>query len=118
MRFDAGPLEDFPVDQPRLLTVGGRDLAVLCAGGSVYAVRNVCPHMFSPICTGGVVPLLTASGVGEPRSDREHPILVCGWHGWEFDLETGKAVADPAMRLKKYATAIEDGHVWIDLGGD
>jgi nitrite reductase/ring-hydroxylating ferredoxin subunit len=37
------------------------------------------------------------------------------WHGWEFDVRTGRSVCDPAMiRLRKYAVDIAAGQHVVD----
>src|SRR5262249_14540717 len=37
-------------------------------------------------------------------------ILRCPWHGWEFDVRTGKSWCDPArLRLMAYAVSVEPG---------
>ena len=52
---------------------------------------------------------------GEWRWGREGEILACPWHGWEFDLLTGQALADPRDRLRLYPVTVEDGTVFVLL---
>lgn len=36
--------------------------------------------------------------------------MRCSWHGWEFDLRTGKSWCDPRrVRVKNYAVSVEPG---------
>ena len=37
--------------------------------------------------------------------------MKCAWHNWEFDLKTGRALYDPAMRVKTYRVTVEQEHV-------
>ena len=35
---------------------------------------------------------------------RQGEIIRCPWHGWEFDIRTGKSWCDPTrMRVRQYA---------------
>jgi nitrite reductase/ring-hydroxylating ferredoxin subunit len=74
--------------------------AQLSAGRAMPAVLNVCPHEVAPVCLGGVRGTALASMPGEYTWGREGVILACPWHGWEFDLLTGRA---PLMSAGGYA---------------
>src|SRR5215217_3568838 len=36
------------------------------------------------------------------RYGRERRVLSCPWHGWGFEIESGQALFDPAMRGQVY----------------
>jgi hypothetical protein len=40
---------------------------------------------------------------------------VCPWHGFEFDIRTGKHHGNPRYRLKPIKVRVEDGHVVVSL---
>ena len=42
-------------------------------------------------------------------------VLVCAWHGWEYDLATGRSIVQPALKLKSATVAIEDDTVVVRL---
>ena len=46
------------------------------------------------------------------RASRE-PVLRCPWHGWEFDLETGACLDDPALRAAVYPVRVEGDRVLV-----
>jgi len=46
-------------------------------------------------------------------SNRRH--VVCPWHGYEFDIETGRHPGDPAVRLKPVKVDVRDGQIFIKL---
>ena len=96
----------------RLVTVKGREIGVFNIGGQFYALANRCPHGGGPMCKGTVGPLLRSSEPGEYRLERPGEFLRCPWHGWEFDIRTGKSWCDPArLALKPYAVTVEPGAV-------
>jgi nitrite reductase/ring-hydroxylating ferredoxin subunit len=46
----------------------------------------------------------------------EGRILRCPWHGFEFDLATGRSLADPTrLRVKTYSVVVENGQLVIAL---
>ena len=57
--------------------------------GTIKAVRNWCPHKGAAICQGIIGGTWPPSKPGELAYDREGEILVCPWHGFEYDLKTG-----------------------------
>ena len=77
-------------------------------GGRYYALRNVCPRQGAPLCRG---PLTGTTLPGPARSfryGREGEILRCPWHGWEFDVTTGRSIFNPhAVRVRSYRVAVE-----------
>jgi 3-phenylpropionate/trans-cinnamate dioxygenase ferredoxin subunit len=71
-------------------------------------VKNSCPHQGGPLCLGRTIGLVTSSGPGDFRYEREGEILRCPWHGWEFDLATGRSIVDPTgIRVKSYPVELE-----------
>ena len=46
-------------------------------------------------------------------SDRRN--IVCPWHGWEFDLESGRHCGDPKYRLRPVNVRVEDNRVYVKL---
>jgi nitrite reductase/ring-hydroxylating ferredoxin subunit len=43
--------------------------------------------------------------------------VSCPWHNWTFDVASGENTTDPAMRVSRHAVKVEDGHVFVRLGG-
>lgn len=81
--------------------------------GDYMAVLNICPHELAPVCRGRVSGTTLFSLPGEYRWGREGEILSCPWHGWEFDLLSGKALADPKVRVRRYPTEVLDDTVFV-----
>ena len=88
---------------------GDRIVALFNVAGTLYALDGVCPHQGGPLCLGRTVGLVTAERPGDITYTREGEILRCPWHGWEFDLETGRSVFDPnRTRVKSYPVEVEE----------
>ena len=50
--------------------------------------------------------------MGERFSETE-PHIVCPWHGWEYDLRTGRCAADPRFALRRYEVVCREGEVYV-----
>jgi nitrite reductase/ring-hydroxylating ferredoxin subunit len=48
---------------------------------------------------------------------REGEILTCPWHGMEFDITTGTALANPKFRVRQYKISVVGDEVLVTLGG-
>lgn len=102
------PVTELPPGSRRIVEVGGRSIGVFNIGGKLLAVRNRCPHQGAPLCLGHVQGYWTSTRPHERILDESRPILKCPWHGWEFDLETGRSVAGPdRWRVRTYPTEVE-----------
>lgn len=52
--------------------------------------------------------------MGETFSaDKLH--LVCPWHGWEYDIDTGRAIGNSTLQLERYETAVRGDDVYVVL---
>ena len=93
--------------------VGGRSIGVFNVGGRLFALHNRCPHRGGALCLGPV------TGTALPTDDyryeygREGEIVRCAWHGWEFEIASGRCIADPKMRARTFPVEVEDGGVYV-----
>ncbi len=81
--------------------------------GSVFALRDVCPHWAAPLSAGRIV--------GDT--------VECPYHGWRFGTETGQCTAIPALtsdsdidpgKIKvRHFPVREDGQlIWVWMASD
>jgi 3-phenylpropionate/trans-cinnamate dioxygenase ferredoxin subunit len=105
-----GPASELPVGSRKIVEIGGRTIGVFNVNGRYYALRNACPHQLAPLCKGHVTGTTLPSQPGEYKWDRDGEILRCPWHGWEFDITTGRSVFNPhKLRVKTYEVTVERG---------
>jgi nitrite reductase/ring-hydroxylating ferredoxin subunit len=50
--------------------------------------------------------------IGERFSEEEIHV-VCPWHGWEYDLETGACAADRRFKLRSFRVVVRDDDVYV-----
>ena len=109
-RHVVAPLSEIPPGSRKLVEAAGRPIVVFNVGGRLYAVSNRCPHAGGQLVHGKLVGLTEASEPGSYRYSRKGEILKCPWHGWEFDLATGKSWCDPeTVRVRAYQVDVEPG---------
>ncbi len=109
---DVGSRADLEQDGRLVARVGGREVGVVAEpDGTLRGIRNRCPHHGGPLCLGRVGERLEG---GPGRYElTERRTLRCPWHGWEFDLDTGLCVDEPALRAAVYAVRVEAGRVLV-----
>lgn len=100
-------VEELPPGARKIVEIDGKSIGVFNVHGEFHALRNICPHQFAPLCLGKITGHNAPSNVGEYNWCREGEIVRCPWHGWEFDIKTGRSVFNPhKVRTKSYPVAI------------
>lgn len=85
---------DVPPGAVRQVRAGDRWYALANVGGTIYALDNACPHNGGPLGKG------TLDGA----------VLTCPWHGWQWDVPSGRAVSPPSpWRARRVPVRVEDG---------
>ena len=101
-------VSELPPGSRKIIEVEGRSIGVFNIKGEFYALKNICPHQFAPLCLGKVTGSNAFSDVGVYNWEREGEIVRCPWHGWEFDIKTGKSIFNPhKVRTKSYPVTVE-----------
>jgi nitrite reductase/ring-hydroxylating ferredoxin subunit len=114
-RWPVASADEIEPGECRLVEVKNHSIGLFNVNGTFVAVLNICPHELAPVCRGRLGGTTLPSEPGEYRWGREGEILACPWHGWEYDLLTGKMLADERIRLRRYPVEISDGTVYIVL---
>lgn len=111
--------DDIPDGGHKVFAAGGREVGVFNSGGKIYAWENHCPHAGGPICQGKIFRRLDERLSDDKTSlgltYRREKHIVCPWHGFEFDIETGKHPGDPSVRLRAIAAEIKNGDVVLSF---
>jgi 3-phenylpropionate/trans-cinnamate dioxygenase ferredoxin subunit len=108
MRHVVAGAREIPPGSRKVVTVGGRDIVVFNVGGEYFALANRCPHQGGRLCDGKLVGLVASHEPGRYDYSRPHEIIRCPWHGWEFDLRTGRSNCEPArIRTRAYEVLCE-----------
>jgi nitrite reductase (NADH) small subunit len=78
----------------------GRIVAVANVDGRLHAIDGLCPHQGGPLGTGEVC----------------GAVLTCPWHGWQFDVTTGRHVVSATVRQAVHDVREREGLIEVRLG--
>jgi nitrite reductase (NADH) small subunit len=91
---------EIPVGRGKSVEVDGLSLAVFHAGAGQYqALSGVCPHEGGPLADGALL--------GD--------VVVCPWHGFDFDVRSGACDVAPDLSVTVYAVHVRDSDVFVEL---
>jgi 3-phenylpropionate/trans-cinnamate dioxygenase ferredoxin subunit len=130
--YPVARVDEIPAGGRKIVEVAGRSIAIFNLDGEFFALRNRCPHQGGPLCEGYQFSALSADAPGEYRHTRPGQLIRCPWHGWEFDITTGRSWFDPEgtrvrsysvdvrpgeeLQAETYPVSVEDAYVVVDLG--
>lgn len=109
-KYVVARVSDIPAGEHRVVEVNGRRIGIYNLDGTFHAILSRCPHMGADLCKGAVVGDLRSDGPGHFDYDGERRSVLCPWHGWEFDIETGQSFFDARrMRVRSFDVATAGG---------
>ncbi|KAL5020070.1 hypothetical protein ScPMuIL_002962 [Solemya velum] len=88
----------------RVFVEEGEDLVLLHTAGKFYAMEALCAHEGGPLDDGDIEDL-------DGRA-----VVVCPWHSFEFDLETGESSS--GLKQDVYRVETVGGEVYINIASD
>ena len=96
--IDVGAVDDVPVLGSRVVQTPGDDIAVFkAADGTLFALRDRCPHKGGPLSQGMV---------------HGHAV-TCPLHNWVISLETGQAQGADQGCAHKIPLRVERGRILL-----
>jgi nitrite reductase (NADH) small subunit len=99
--FRVCSVDECPPGQARELVAGDRVIALFHIDARFYALDGICPHQGGPLGKG------TLCG----------GMVTCPWHGWQFDVATGRHQTIPSLAQAGLPVRIEGDDVFVDLNG-
>ena len=92
-----GRVEEFGGRRGRAVRVGESVVAVFRVDGRIRAIQDRCPHMGASLADGRI----------------EDGQVICHWHHWKFDLETGRSRERTWACAAVWEVRIEAGEVFV-----
>ncbi len=90
-------LSELPEGSAAEVEFEGRVYALYNIKGAISAIDGICPHQGGPLAEGLV----------------EGTTVTCPWHGWQFDVCTGKTALGAKIKQPVYEVRIEDQDVLV-----
>lgn len=91
--------DEIPPGSIREFQIEGKTLAIANVGHKFYVINNTCLHRGGPLGQG------LLQGVA----------VTCPWHGWQYDVTTGKLVMNQAVAVETYAVEVRGDDLWINV---
>ena len=86
-------LDDLPPGTAQEVEFEGRVYALYNVDGVISAIDGICPHQGGPLADGQV----------------QGTTVTCPWHGWQFDIRTGKTPLGSKIKQGVFEVKLE-GH--------
>jgi nitrite reductase/ring-hydroxylating ferredoxin subunit len=90
---------DVPSGTIREVQVEGTAVALANIAGQFHAINNICVHRGGPLADG---PL-------------EGTVVTCPWHGWEYDVRTGKVGQNSGVGVDCYAVEVRGEEIFVKV---
>ena len=79
------------------IVVDGAVIALFNVDGQLFALDGICPHQGGPLGKGQLA----------------DTTITCPWHGWQFDVCSGKNGVNPAIVQPAYEVKVEQGEIYV-----
>jgi 3-phenylpropionate/trans-cinnamate dioxygenase ferredoxin subunit len=115
-RYAVCSADELATGQRRVVSCGRLRVCVFNVDGTLEALLDRCPHQAAPLSSGVVSgsPVARANDAPGVLDYEPHArFLRCPWHGWEYDLRSGRALAEPRIRVRKYRVSVESGEIVV-----
>ena len=115
-----GPASEFSNPGRKIVAFENFEVGVFRFGAEFFAYLNHCPHMGGPACQGKMMPKVdeviaddrTSKGMAFSKSQMN---VVCPWHGYEFDIRTGRHAGNGKLGLRPMKVRVADGDVILTV---
>lgn len=106
---------DLAPGEKRIIEVDGKPIGIFNVDGEYFALHNRCPHMGGNLCEGPVTGTTLQTDKTEFIYGRENELVRCGWHGWEFEIKSGRCLVDEKLRARTYSVTEENGQLVLHI---
>ena len=92
-----GKLSDLPSGSALEKRILARRIAVFNDNGKLYGIESDCKHMRASLAGGGL----------------KDGVLTCKWHGWQYDLVTGRCLSVEGVKLVRFEVTVDGDDVYL-----
>jgi nitrite reductase (NADH) small subunit len=91
--------DEIPADSIREFQVEGATIAVANVDGKFFAINNTCLHRGGPLAEG----------------ELNGKVVTCPWHGWQYDVTSGKLIMNPTVGVNCYPVEIRGEDIFVEF---
>jgi nitrite reductase/ring-hydroxylating ferredoxin subunit len=91
--------KNLPPGEAAEVVADGQIFAVYNIDGAFRVIDGICAHAGGPLGKGAL----------------NGTIVTCPWHGWQYDVSTGRNCLTASICQQTYPVQVEDGQVVIEL---
>jgi nitrite reductase (NADH) small subunit len=114
VKHELFPLDELLPGHARAATIDNLAIVVVrTPEGNVHALRDICPHHGAQLSRGTLERTVGGDELGA-YDLLDGYTLRCPWHGYEFDVATGRCLADERQRVRSYPVTVEDGVIIVE----
>lgn len=95
-------VEECPAGSALEVVAEDRIVALMNVDGRFFALDGVCPHQGGPLGKGRI----------------EGTIITCPWHGWQFDVTSGRHCLSQSVRQPMFSVRVDGEGIYVDLESD
>lgn len=98
-RISMGRIDELPPGKVIEKRILAKRIAVFNDGGELFGIESDCKHMRASLAGGCI----------------DEGTVQCPWHGWRYELKTGKCLTVSGMDLKRYQVETDNGEIFLIL---
>lgn len=107
-RLEVCDVAELPPGERLLVEVDDEDVCVFNVEGELFALGARCAHRGGPICKGEL-----GAGSHDNRTDGDELTVTCPWHGWAYDVETGRRIGPTDHSIGSYTVHVDNETVYL-----
>ncbi len=91
---------DLPPGHMLYVDIDGLPIALANVDGTIYAFGDSCRHEGGPLSSGVL----------------RDEVVTCPWHGWAYNVRTGKSVIPPVgLRIPTYPVELDGDNIVVTV---
>ncbi|KAA3447377.1 2Fe-2S ferredoxin [Mesorhizobium sp. SARCC-RB16n] len=103
------------VGKPRIVTIGRIRVGIFQLADGYAALLNICPHRAGQLCEGPISGTTRQTDNTEFVYERAGELIRCAWHGWEFDIRSGKCLVDEKLRARTFPIHVDGDDIYLEM---
>lgn len=98
-RVRVASIDDVPPGHGHEVVAGGRIIALFNLEGAIQAIDGLCAHAGGPVARGRL----------------QGAIVTCPWHGWQYDVTSGRSCLNPGICQQRFAVTVDGSEIFVEL---